>query len=118
MESAPPQPYQRSIVVAAPLCVSPAAGVGVGFGALAGTVVFAALDDAAAAGVVVGFGALVGAAACVELVLAGVAFAALDDATVAGADDAAVLLLDAAPLPPQAASRAAPRGVTAATRKR
>jgi DNA-binding IclR family transcriptional regulator len=75
---------------------------------LAGTVVFAALDDAAAAGVVVGFGALVGAAACVELVLAGVAFAALDDATVAGAVEAAVLLLDAAPLPPQAASTAIP----------
>ncbi len=81
-------------------------------------VAVAALDDTTAAGFGVGCGALAGAAACVELALADVAFAALDDATVAGADDAAVLLLDAAPLPPQAASRAAPRGVTAATRKR
>jgi hypothetical protein len=121
MAVAPPQPYQRSSVVAAPLCVSPAAGVGVGFGPEAGAAAAADEELVAAAEELAPLAADVAAGADVaEAVVA--AEAVLADAVVAAALGAALDTPVAAELPvvavappPQAASRPAPMGTTRAT---
>ena len=108
MAVAPPQPYQRSNVMAAPFLVSPAAGVAVGFGALAG---------ATAADVVVADAAWAEVLAAVEAteLVAGAAVLAATEAVVLVAGAA---VLGAAAAEVLAASRAVPRGITEARRKR